>query len=64
MPGRPAGLSVGAHLNCTTAARAYGFDRSAVEAGAVFRSLARWAPSTFSVLRIANGVFDVKATSG
>ncbi|TWB93333.1 MULTISPECIES: molecular chaperone DnaK [unclassified Synechococcus] len=61
--GRLAGLSVERILNePTAAALAYGFDRSAVKRVLVFDL----GGGTFdvSVLRIANGVFDVKATSG
>jgi len=61
--GRLAGLTVERILNePTAAALAYGFDRSAVRRVLVFDL----GGGTFdvSVLRIANGVFDVKATSG
>lgn len=61
--GRLAGLTVERILNePTAAALAYGFDRSAVKRVLVFDL----GGGTFdvSVLRIANGVFDVKATSG
>jgi molecular chaperone DnaK len=61
--GRLAGISVERILNePTAAALAYGFDRSAVKRVLVFDL----GGGTFdvSVLRIANGVFDVKATSG
>ena len=61
--GRLAGLSVERILNePTAAALAYGFDRSTVKRVLVFDL----GGGTFdvSVLRIANGVFDVKATSG
>ncbi|MFM7085672.1 MAG: molecular chaperone DnaK [Cyanobium sp.] len=61
--GRLAGISVERILNePTAAALAYGFDRSAVRRVLVFDL----GGGTFdvSVLRIANGVFDVKATSG
>ncbi len=61
--GRLAGLSVERILNePTAAALAYGFDRSAVKRVLVFDL----GGGTFdvSVLRIAQGVFDVKATSG
>ncbi len=61
--GRLAGLNVERILNePTAAALAYGFDRSAVKRVLVFDL----GGGTFdvSVLRIANGVFDVKATSG
>ncbi|EHA63420.1 molecular chaperone DnaK [Synechococcus sp. WH 8016] len=61
--GRLAGLSVERILNePTAAALAYGFDRSAVRRVLVFDL----GGGTFdvSLLRIANGVFDVKATNG
>jgi len=61
--GRLAGLSVERILNePTAAALAYGFDRSSVKRVLVFDL----GGGTFdvSILRIANGVFDVKATSG
>ncbi|MEY4431472.1 MAG: Chaperone protein DnaK [Cyanobacteriota bacterium] len=61
--GRLAGLSVERILNePTAAALAYGFDRSTVKRVLVFDL----GGGTFdvSVLRIAQGVFDVKATSG
>jgi molecular chaperone DnaK len=61
--GRLAGISVERILNePTAAALAYGFDRSASKRVLVFDL----GGGTFdvSVLRIANGVFDVKATSG
>ena len=61
--GRLAGLVVERILNePTAAALAYGFDRSSVRRVLVFDL----GGGTFdvSVLRIANGVFDVKATSG
>ena len=61
--GRLAGITVERILNePTAAALAYGFDRSAVKQVLVFDL----GGGTFdvSVLRIANGVFDVKATSG
>ncbi|MBE9171596.1 molecular chaperone DnaK [Cyanobium sp. LEGE 06143] len=61
--GRLAGISVERILNePTAAALAYGFDRSAVKRVLVFDL----GGGTFdvSVLRIAQGVFDVKATSG
>jgi molecular chaperone DnaK len=61
--GRLAGLQVERILNePTAAALAYGFDRSTVKRVLVFDL----GGGTFdvSVLRIANGVFDVKATSG
>ncbi len=61
--GRLAGLAVERILNePTAAALAYGFDRSPVKRVLVFDL----GGGTFdvSVLRIANGVFDVKATSG
>jgi len=61
--GRLAGITVERILNePTAAALAYGFDRSAVKRVLVFDL----GGGTFdvSVLRIANGVFDVKATSG
>ena len=61
--GRLAGISVERILNePTAAALAYGFDRSAVKRVLVFDL----GGGTFdvSILRIANGVFDVKATSG
>ncbi|MEB3349038.1 MAG: molecular chaperone DnaK [Cyanobacteriota bacterium] len=61
--GRLAGLRVERILNePTAAALAYGFDRSAVRRVLVFDL----GGGTFdvSLLRIANGVFDVKATSG
>jgi len=61
--GRLAGISVERILNePTAAALAYGFDRSAVKRVLVFDL----GGGTFdvSLLRIANGVFDVKATSG
>ncbi|NDC34759.1 MAG: molecular chaperone DnaK [Synechococcaceae bacterium WB9_2_112] len=61
--GRLAGLSVERILNePTAAALAYGFDRSTVKRVLVFDL----GGGTFdvSILRIANGVFDVKATSG
>ncbi len=61
--GRLAGIAVERILNePTAAALAYGFDRSAVRQVLVFDL----GGGTFdvSVLRIANGVFDVKATSG
>jgi molecular chaperone DnaK len=61
--GRLAGLAVERILNePTAAALAYGFDRSTVKRVLVFDL----GGGTFdvSLLRIANGVFDVKATSG
>ncbi len=61
--GRLAGISVERILNePTSAALAYGFDRSAVRRVLVFDL----GGGTFdvSLLRIANGVFDVKATNG
>ncbi len=61
--GRLAGIVVERILNePTAAALAYGFDRSAAKRVLVFDL----GGGTFdvSVLRIANGVFDVKATSG
>ena len=61
--GRLAGISVERILNEPTAADlAYGFDRSAVKRVLVFDL----GGGTFdvSLLRIANGVFDVKATNG
>ena len=61
--GRLAGLVVERIVNePTAAALAYGFDRSAVKRVLVFDL----GGGTFdvSLLRIANGVFDVKATSG
>jgi len=61
--GRLAGISVERILNePTAAALAYGFDRSAVKRVLVFDL----GGGTFdvSLLRIANGVFDVKATNG
>jgi molecular chaperone DnaK len=61
--GRLAGLSVERILNePTAAALAYGFDRSTVKRVLVFDL----GGGTFdvSLLRIAQGVFDVKATSG
>ena len=61
--GRLAGLTVERILNePTAAALAYGFDRSTVKRVLVFDL----GGGTFdvSVLRIAQGVFDVKATSG
>ncbi|MEB3270769.1 MAG: molecular chaperone DnaK [Synechococcus sp.] len=61
--GRLAGIQVERILNePTAAALAYGLDRSAVRRVLVFDL----GGGTFdvSVLRIANGVFDVKATSG
>ena len=61
--GRLAGIVVERILNePTAAALAYGFDRSAVKRVLVFDL----GGGTFdvSLLRIANGVFDVKATSG
>jgi molecular chaperone DnaK len=61
--GRLAGINVERILNePTAAALAYGFDRSAVKRVLIFDL----GGGTFdvSVLRIANGVFDVKATSG
>ena len=61
--GRLAGISVERILNePTAAALAYGFDRSAVRRVLVFNL----GGGTFdvSLLRIANGVFDVKATNG
>lgn len=61
--GRLAGISVERILNePTSAALAYGFDRSTVKRVLVFDL----GGGTFdvSVLRIAQGVFDVKATSG
>ncbi|MEB3173029.1 MAG: molecular chaperone DnaK [Cyanobacteriota bacterium] len=61
--GRLAGLAVERILNePTAAALAYGFDRSSVRRVLVFDL----GGGTFdvSLLRIANGVFDVKATSG
>ena len=60
--GRLAGISVERILNePTSAALAYGFDRSAVR-----RVRFRLGGGTFdvSLLRIANGVFDVKSTNG
>ena len=61
--GRLAGISVERILNePTAAALAYGFDRSAARRVLVFDL----GGGTFdvSLLRIANGVFDVKATNG
>lgn len=61
--GRLAGLSIERILNePTAAALAYGFDRSAVRRVLVFDL----GGGTFdvSLLRIANGVFDVKSTNG
>lgn len=61
--GRLAGISVERILNePTAAALAYGFDRSAIKRVLVFDL----GGGTFdvSLLRIANGVFDVKATNG
>ena len=61
--GRLAGIEVERILNePTAAALAYGFDRSAVRRVLVFDL----GGGTFdvSLLRIANGVFDVKATNG
>ena len=61
--GRLAGLQVERILNePTAAALAYGFDRSAVKRVLVFDL----GGGTFdvSLLRVANGVFDVKATNG
>jgi molecular chaperone DnaK len=61
--GRLAGISVERILNePTAAALAYGFDRSAAKRVLVFDL----GGGTFdvSILRIAQGVFDVKATSG
>ncbi len=61
--GRLAGFNVERILNePTAAALAYGFDRSAVRRALVFDL----GGGTFdvSLLRIANGVFDVKATNG
>ena len=61
--GRLAGISVERILNePTAAALAYGFDRSAVRRVLVFDL----GGGTFdvSLLRIANGVFDVKSTNG
>ena len=61
--GTLAGISVERILNePTAAAPAYGFDRSAVRRVLVFDL----GGGTFdvSLLRIANGVFDVKATNG
>jgi molecular chaperone DnaK len=61
--GRLAGIAVERILNePTAAALAYGFDRSAAKRVLVFDL----GGGTFdvSLLRIANGVFDVKATSG
>jgi molecular chaperone DnaK len=61
--GRLAGLSVERILNePTAAALAYGFDRSRSQTVLVFDL----GGGTFdvSILRIANGVFDVKSTSG
>jgi molecular chaperone DnaK len=61
--GRLAGLTVERILNePTAAALAYGFDRSLVKRVLVFDL----GGGTFdvSLLRIANGVFDVKSTSG
>ncbi len=61
--GRLAGITVERILNePTAAALAYGFDRSAVRRALVFDL----GGGTFdvSLLRIANGVFDVKATNG
>jgi molecular chaperone DnaK len=61
--GRLAGISVERIINePTAAALAYGFDRSTVKRVLVFDL----GGGTFdvSVLRIAQGVFDVKATSG
>ena len=61
--GRLAGINVERILNePTAAALAYGFDRSAVRRALVFDL----GGGTFdvSLLRIANGVFDVKSTNG
>ena len=61
--GRLAGISVERILNePTAAALAYGFDRSAAKRVLVFDL----GGGTFdvSILRVAQGVFDVKATSG
>ncbi len=61
--GRLAGISVERILNePTAAALAYGFDRSAARRVLVFDL----GGGTFdvSLLRVANGVFDVKATNG
>ena len=61
--GRLAGIQVERILNePTAAALAYGFDRSSVKRVLVFDL----GGGTFdvSLLRVANGVFDVKATNG